>query len=110
MILEVAILDVKPGQETAFERDFAKASAYISSIGGYLSHELQRCLEKKSRYVLLVRWRTLEAHTEDFRKSPQYAEWRKLLHHYYDPFPTVEHYSLVQETRPDLVLRTTAQP
>ncbi|MEO7098820.1 MAG: antibiotic biosynthesis monooxygenase [Luteolibacter sp.] len=99
MILELAILDVKPSQEAAFERDFAKASVYISSIAGYISHELQRCVEKKSRYILLARWKTLEAHTEGFRKSPEYSEWKKLLHHYYDPFPTVEHYSLVHEKR-----------
>ncbi len=95
MILEVAILDVKPGQETAFERDFAVASQYIRSIPGYVSHELQHCVEKPSRYLLLAHWQTLEAHTEGFRKSPQYAEWKKLLHHYYDPFPTVEHYRVV---------------
>ncbi len=99
MILEVAILDVKPDQEAAFERDFAVASIYISSISGYVSHELQRCVEKKSRYILLARWETLEAHTEGFRKSPQYSDWKKLLHHYYDPFPTVEHYALVHENR-----------
>ena len=97
MILEVAILDLKPGQENAFERDFALASKFISSIEGYLSHELQRCLEKPNRYLLLARWQTLEAHTEGFRKSPAYLEWRRLLHHYYDPFPTVEHYAKVFE-------------
>ena len=95
MILEVAILDVKPTQEAAFECDFAHASVHISSVTGYISHELQRCIEKKSRYILLVRWQTLEAHTEGFRKSPHYSEWKKLLHHYYDPFPIVEHYSLI---------------
>ena len=95
MILESAILDVKPGQAAAFERDFAAASVFISSIDGYLSHELQRCVEKPGRYLLLARWRTLEAHTEGFRQSPQYLEWKRLLHHYYDPFPTVEHYTLV---------------
>jgi len=96
MVLEVAILDVKPGQEAAFERDFATASAYISGIAGYLSHELQRCVEKQNRYLLLVRWATLEAHTEGFRKSAPYLEWKKLLHHYYDPFPAVEHYTSVR--------------
>ena len=99
MILEVAILDVKPSQEAAFERDFAKASVHISSITGYISHELQRCVEKQNRYILLARWKTLEAHTEGFRKSSEYSEWKRLLHHYYDPFPTVEHYSLVHEKR-----------
>jgi heme-degrading monooxygenase HmoA len=95
MVLEVAILDVKPGQEVRFEGDFAVASRCISTINGYLSHELHRCLEKPNRYILLVRWETLEAHIEGFRKSPQYLEWKRLLHHYYDPFPTVEHYSCV---------------
>jgi heme-degrading monooxygenase HmoA len=92
MILQVAILDVKPGQEAAFERDFAQASAFLSAAAGYVSHELQRCVEHQGRYVLLARWASLEAHTEGFRKSPQYSEWKKLLHHYYDPFPTAEHY------------------
>jgi heme-degrading monooxygenase HmoA len=100
MILEVAVLDVKPGEEIAFEQDFAKASIYIASVAGFVSHELQRCVEKPNRYILLVRWKTLEAHTEGFRKSPQYADWKALLHHYYDPFPTVEHYSLVGEKGP----------
>jgi heme-degrading monooxygenase HmoA len=97
MILEAAVLVVRPTQEEAFERDFAAASKFISCTPGYLSHELQRCLEAKGRYLLLARWETLEAHTEGFRKSPQYAEWKKALHPYYDPFPTVEHYRLVFE-------------
>ena len=93
MILEVAILNVRSTETAAFERDFAKASVYISSIDGYLSHELLRCIESPSRYVLLARWKDLESHTQGFRKSPQYLEWKALLHHYYDPFPTVEHYT-----------------
>jgi heme-degrading monooxygenase HmoA len=96
MILEVAILDVIPNQEKEFESAFARASDIISSISGYVSHQLQRCVEKQNRYLLLVHWKTLEAHTVGFRGSEQYQEWRKLLHHFYDPFPMVEHYSLIQ--------------
>ncbi len=92
VVLEVAILDVRAGAEEAFEADFRKASVYISAVAGYISHELQHCLEKPQRYVLLVRWRSLEAHIVGFRGSPQYLEWKRLLHHYYDPFPVVEHY------------------
>ena len=58
---------------------------------GYLSHELKRCLEQENRYLLLVRWERLE-HTVGFRQSAAYGEWKALLHHFYDPFPTVEHY------------------
>ncbi len=92
MILEVAILDVIPGEEDNFERAFQKAQQIIASMNGYISHELQRCIEKSNRYILLVKWETLENHTEGFRESDKYTEWKTLLHHFYDPFPTVEHY------------------
>lgn len=63
---------------------------------GYVSHELQSCIEDGNKYLLLVQWETLEDHTEGFRGSPEYQEWRKLLHHFYDPFPVVEHYTSTQ--------------
>jgi heme-degrading monooxygenase HmoA len=97
MILEVAILDVRENQGQQFELAFSAASAIISSMPGYVTHQLQRCIEKKNRYVLLVTWETLEDHTVGFRGSPKYQEWKKLLHHFYDPFPTVEHYQVVYE-------------
>jgi heme-degrading monooxygenase HmoA len=99
MILEVAILDVIHGQELEFQAAFSEASSIISSMQGYVSHQLQRCLETQNRYILLVRWETLEAHTVGFRGSQEYQEWKKLLHHFYDPFPRVEHYELVFESR-----------
>ncbi|MEM8898890.1 MAG: antibiotic biosynthesis monooxygenase [Bacteroidota bacterium] len=92
MILEIAILQVKPGMTASFEKDFATASQYISSIEGYITHSLKKCLEDDHRYLLQVEWETLEAHTVGFRTSDVYQEWKKLLHHYYDPFPAVEHY------------------
>ena len=95
MILEVAMLDVRPGQEPAFEAAFAEASGIIASMTGYVGHDLQRCIERPSRYVLLVTWETLEDHTEGFRGSPEYQRWKALLHHFYDPFPTVEHFERV---------------
>ena len=96
MILEVAVLNVRPGQTTEFETAFAKASRIISAMPGYISHELQRCIETSHRYLLLVEWTTLEAHTVGFRGSPDYQQWKALLHHFYDPFPTVEHCSRVE--------------
>ena len=92
MILEVAILNVKSGMSDEFEIAFKQAAKIISSIPGYISHELQKCIEVQNRYILLVRWETLEAHTVGFRKSAEYQEWKRLLHHFYDTFPVVEHY------------------
>jgi heme-degrading monooxygenase HmoA len=93
MILEVATLQIKPGQTAAFEAAFAQAQRIIASMPGYLGHELLHGIEDDHQYVLLVRWATLEDHTIGFRQSPQYQEWRTLLHHFYDPFPTVLHYT-----------------
>ena len=95
MITEHAILEVKPGQESDFEAAFAEAKAIIASMPGFESLRLHRCLERPNCYLLLVEWTTLDNHTEGFRKSPEYQEWRRLLHHFYEPFPTVEHFSLV---------------
>lgn len=92
MILEVAVLNVIAGQEQSFQEAFQHASTIIASMKGYRWHELRRSLETAGRYVLLVEWETLEDHTVGFRGSAEYQEWRKLLHHFYDPFPTVEHY------------------
>jgi len=96
MILEVAILDVKQGQEEEFEVTFKKAQEIISNMQGYVSHQLQKCIEKENRYILLVNWKTLEDHTVGFRQSEPYKQWKKLLHHFYFPFPEVEHYTLIE--------------
>lgn len=99
MILEVAILNIKQGLQDRFEKDFAVASQYISSINGYQGHKLMKCLEIENRYILLVDWKDLESHEIGFRQSDQYQKWKELLHDYYDPFPTVEHYETVFENR-----------
>ncbi len=99
MILEVALLDVKPGLQGEFEAAFGQAQRIITGMPGYISHQLQRCLETPDRYLLLVNWERLEDHTEGFRQSAQYEEWRALLHHFYEPFPEVQHYEIVFEGR-----------
>lgn len=96
MILEVAILHIKAGRNNEFESSFRKASKIISKAKGYIRHELQKCIEEENKYILLVRWETLKDHTIGFRESAEYEEWKALLHHYYEPFPVVEHYVNIQ--------------
>jgi heme-degrading monooxygenase HmoA len=95
MVLEHALLDVIPDHESEFEDSFSRAKLIISSMPGFQSLRLSRCIEQPNRYLLLVEWDRLEDHTEGFRGSPEYEQWRELLHHFYDPFPTVEHYDPV---------------
>jgi heme-degrading monooxygenase HmoA len=95
MVLEVAVLNVRAGQAIAFETAFQQAAPLMMSTPGYIAHELQKCVETPHRYILLASWQTLEAHTTGFRQSAEYQEWKRLLHHFYDPFPTVEHFAPV---------------
>ncbi|MGC5326556.1 antibiotic biosynthesis monooxygenase family protein [Brevibacillus sp. SYSU BS000544] len=95
MILEAVMLQVKEGMEQEYEEAFRRASHIISSMKGYIDHELQRCMEVKGKYLLLVKWESLEDHTIGFRESAEYQEWKKMLHHFYDPFPIVEHFEKV---------------
>ena len=92
MILEVAILNVRPNEEVAFEEAFANARPLIAATKGFCGLEIRRCLEPKTRYLLLVSWETIDDHLAGFRESSRYNKWRKLLHHFYDPHPIVEHY------------------
>jgi heme-degrading monooxygenase HmoA len=92
MILEVAILNVKPGQGAAFEAAMAAARPLIAASEGFEGLEVRPCLEDPNRYLLLVRWARLEDHTEGFRGSDRYQDWKVALHDFYEPFPTVEHY------------------
>ncbi len=92
MVLEVARLDVLVGREAEFEAAMREARPLIEATDGFEGMELRRCVETPNRYLLTVRWRTLEDHTVGFRQSERYARWRELLHHFYDPFPVVEHY------------------
>jgi heme-degrading monooxygenase HmoA len=97
MILEVAILSVRPGCATGFEKAFAEAQSIIASAPGYRRHELRRCVETPDRYLLLVWWRDIESHTVGFRRSSGYQRWKDLLHGFYEPFPEVEHYTSLYE-------------
>lgn len=92
LILEHAVLNVKAGQGLAFEKTMHVALPLIAATPGFIDLEVRPCIETQGRYLLLARWEKLEDHTQGFRESPRYQEWRALLHHFYEPFPTVEHY------------------
>ncbi|HWU31791.1 MAG TPA: antibiotic biosynthesis monooxygenase [Marmoricola sp.] len=94
MILEHAILPVIPGLEDDFLVAFEQARPIITSMAGFVDLSLQRCLERPNEFLLLVHWESLEAHTVGFRGSAEYAAWKRLLHHFYNPFPDVTHFEI----------------
>ena len=95
MITEIALLHIRENESDLFEQAFYKAEIIISSMKGYMEHELLKCIEEADKYLLIVRWQTIEDHTDGFRKHEKYKEWKNLLHHFYNPFPVVEHYKKI---------------
>jgi heme-degrading monooxygenase HmoA len=94
MVLELATIEIKPGTNTAFEAALEKAQAVISQSEGYIGHQFQKCLEQENKYVLLIRWQTLEDHTKGFRESELFTQWRSLIGPYFETPPFVQHYEL----------------
>jgi heme-degrading monooxygenase HmoA len=92
VITEHALLEVVAGQEDAFVEAMDKAKALIAASPGFVSLRVERGVERPGCFLLLVEWERLEDHTEGFRGSAAYQEWRAALHHFYDPFPLVEHF------------------
>lgn len=95
MILEKAVLHIKPGLSAQFEKSFKEAQKIIASMNGFINIDLLSCVEEKDTYLLLVAWETIEDHEVGFRQSQEYQEWKRLLHHFYEPFPVVQHFRSV---------------
>ncbi len=93
MIAEIATIDIKKDTNDAFEHAIVLAGKVISQAEGYISHDFKRCIEVENRYLLTVKWESLEAHTIGFRNSSLFAEWRAIIGPFFEELPLVQHYS-----------------
>jgi heme-degrading monooxygenase HmoA len=93
MVLERALMRIVAGQEPEFEQSLTAAREVIAQAAGFRSIRVLRGIESPQTYLLLIEWDSLEAHTEGFRGSERFAEWRALVGPYFDGAPLVEHYA-----------------
>ncbi|MEP7348464.1 MAG: antibiotic biosynthesis monooxygenase [Sphingorhabdus sp.] len=92
MIIEHALLQVRAGEELAFEAAMAEAKPLIAASPGFLGIEVRPSAESAGTYLLLVRWQSVADHRDGFRQSDRYQAWRDLLHQFYDPMPTISYF------------------
>jgi heme-degrading monooxygenase HmoA len=92
MIIEHALLQVRAGEELAFEAAMAEAKALIAASPGFLGIDVRPSAESAGTYLLLVRWQSIAHHRDGFRMSDRYQAWRDLLHRFYDPMPSVSYF------------------
>jgi heme-degrading monooxygenase HmoA len=99
MILEIADIRIKPGQQQDFDVAIVRGlEQVIAKAKGYVSHRVNKCIETPERYVLSIYWQTLENHTIDFRESPAFQEWRGFVGPFFAAPPLVEHFTLLTES------------
>jgi heme-degrading monooxygenase HmoA len=96
MIIEIADIHIKSGQQADFEKAVSLAmSTIFAKAKGFRGHQLRHSIETPERYVLLLSWDTLEDHTVEFRGSVLFTEWRSLVGAHFAKPPYVEHFKLV---------------
>ncbi|PWK29021.1 heme-degrading monooxygenase HmoA [Arcicella aurantiaca] len=95
MILELATIDIKADQNAGFEAALTQAQEVLKQSKGYVSHEFKKCIEQPNRYILLITWETLEAHTVGFRESELFVQWRGLIGSFFENPPVVVHYRAI---------------
>ena len=96
MILEVADLRIQPERLAEFDAAIVRGvTTVISQAKGFLGYSVHKGIESPERYLLQIRWATLENHTVDFRGGPLFPQWRAIVGPYFAVPPQVEHYEIV---------------
>lgn len=99
MVLEVALINVVPGQEDAFAKAYGDARDTLATTPGCRSVRMTKGIESPSRFVLMVEWDSVDAHIENFRATERFSIWRGLIGPYFDGAPTVEHFVDIDAVR-----------
>lgn len=92
MVVEQALLQVRPGQDDAFRQAMAKARPLIAVSPGFIDLQVRPASEEDGCYLLLVQWESIADHRDGFRRSDRYQQWRALLHGFYDPMPQIRYF------------------
>lgn len=96
MILEVADIRITPGRNAEFDEAIQRGiDTVISRAKGFIAAQVHRGIESPDRYLLMIRWATLEDHTVHFRGSQGFAEWRAIVGPFFAQPPAVEHFNLL---------------
>jgi heme-degrading monooxygenase HmoA len=99
VILEVADIHIRPGEQAAFDEAIQRGvTSVISQARGFRGWKVNKGIESPERYLLMIFWDTLEDHTVRFRGGPLFAQWRAIVGPFFAQPPVVEHFTLVAKS------------
>jgi heme-degrading monooxygenase HmoA len=91
MVLEVADIEVRPGEEEKFVAAYRTVRDVLVGTPGCRTVRMTRGIESSSRFVLLVEWDDVAAHEENFRGTERFLAWRAAIGPFFAAPPHVEH-------------------
>jgi heme-degrading monooxygenase HmoA len=92
MVLEIADFNVVADKQEKFADAVREGLKYVSDTPGFRTAKLTRSVETSTRFVLLIEWDSVEAHTVGFQRSENFTRWRGLIGEFFDGPPRVEHF------------------
>jgi quinol monooxygenase YgiN len=92
MVTEIAIFNAVPGKEDELGQAMLHGLEVIRQSPSCVSARVERCIERKGQYMLIVIWTSLEAHTVQFRGGPLFPQWRSHVNGLFVESPSVFHY------------------
>jgi heme-degrading monooxygenase HmoA len=95
MIIETAQIRIADGREGDFEQALEAAKAVIARAPGFREIHVHRGVERPDTFLLAIGWDTLADHTEGFRGSPLFDQWRGIISEFFAEPPQVEHWQLL---------------
>lgn len=91
-VVEVVTLVAAQGQADALAAAVQKAIPLFQAAKGARTFELRRQVEDPDVFALSIRWETIEDHTEGFRDSAAFGQWRELVMPHLAQAPRATHY------------------
>ena len=91
MVYEIALLPVHKEHIEPFRRAFADVEPLLKRAKGYGGHLLAQGIETPQVFNLIVRWRSLEDHTQGFEESEDHRVFMMGLEEYFSEEPQVYH-------------------
>ena len=95
MVTEIADFRVLPDSQDTFADAVTEGLKYVSDTPGFRTARLTRSAETPTRFILLIEWDSIEAHTVGFRESENFGRWRAIVGPHFDGAPNVEHFDQV---------------
>ncbi len=97
MITEIAIFAAVEGKEDELGAAILQGLATIRQHPGCVNARVERCIEHPNQFAVINTWTSLEAHTQDFRGGPLFAQWRAHITGLFDGQPVVYHYQVLEK-------------